>query len=97
MPTDITNQLQVLEKPLKFASGNSFKNLNKVKNLEKVIGEITLKIVSEISDDDLKKKLSTIKDSFKSFDKKTSEDKISIINRALESIAKLNTKVSVSK
>jgi len=93
MSTDLTHQLEVLERPLKFVSKDNFKNLNKVKNLEKVIKDICLKLSSEVKELQLKKELNDIIDSFIDFDSKSKEDKISIVNRILDKLAKLNNKV----
>jgi len=65
MSKDLTNQLDVLEKPLIFASKNNFKNLSKLKNLEKVIEDITLKLIFQEKDFKLKKELEKIKKGFK--------------------------------
>jgi len=94
MSKDLTNQLEVLEKPLIFASKNNFKNLSKLKNLEKVIEDITLKLIFQEKDFKLKKELEKIKKGFKDFEDKDINTKIFIINSALEHIAKLNNKVS---
>ncbi len=94
MSTDLAHQLEVLEKPLKFASKNSFKNLSKVKNLEKVIDDISLKIISEVRDLKIKKELSVIKDSFNNFENKSYDNKVSIINSALQHIVNLNNSCS---
>jgi len=96
MSTDLTNQLEVLEKPLKFASKDNFKNLSKVKNLGKVIEDITLKLNSEIQELKLKKELTSLKDSFNNFESKSYDNKIVIVNSALEVIAKLSNKVRVT-
>jgi ATP-dependent DNA helicase RecG len=93
MSTDLTHQLEVLERPLKFVSKDNFKNLSKVKNLGKVIKDICLKLSSEVKELQLKKELNDIKDSFIDFDSKSKEDKISIVNRILDKLAKLNNKV----
>ena len=93
MSTDLTHQLEVLEKPLKFVSKDNFKNLSKVKNLGKVIKDICLKLSSEVKELQLKKELNDIKDSFIDFDSKSKEDKISIVNRILDNLAKLNNNV----
>jgi len=94
MSTDLTNQLEVLEKPLKFASKNNFKNLSKVKNLEKVIEDITLKLIAQEKDLTLKKELEYIKNSFTGFESKEEKNKIVIINSTLKRIANLNNKAS---
>ena len=93
MSTDLTHQLEVLERPLKFVSKDNFKNLSKVKNLGKVIKDICLKLSSEVKELQLKKELNDIIDSFIDFDSKSKEDKISIVNRILDKLAKLNNKV----
>ncbi len=93
MSTDLTHQLEVLEKPLKFVSKDNFKNLSKVKNLGKIIKDICLKLSSEVKELQLKKEINDIKDSFIDFDSKSKEDKISIVNRILDKLAKLNNKV----
>ncbi len=93
MSTDLTHQLEVLEKPLKFVSKDNFKNLSKVKDLGKVIKDICLKLNSEVKELQLKKEINDIKDSFIDFDSKSKEGKISIVNRILDKLAKLNNKV----
>jgi len=93
MSTDLTHKLEVLEKPLKFVSKDNFKNLSKVKNLGKVIKDICLKLSSEVKELQLNKEINDIKDSFIDFDSKSKEGKISIVNRILDKIAKLNNKV----
>lgn len=90
MSTDLTHQFEVLEKPLKFVSKNSFRNLSKVKNLEKIVDDISLKLISEIKDLKLKKEITEIKDTFINFEKKSHDTKVYIINSALQSIVKLN-------
>ena len=70
MPKDTFPSLDVLEKPLNFASKDSFKNLSKVKNLEKVVNDITLKLISQVKDQSSKEQLTKIRDRFVNFESK---------------------------
>ena len=46
MSNDLNEILDALEKPLRFASRNNFSNLDKVKALDQLVGDLTLKALS---------------------------------------------------
>ncbi|MGB3730109.1 MAG: hypothetical protein WBA70_12765, partial [Thermodesulfobacteriota bacterium] len=46
MSQDLLSILTALEKPLRFASSKNFANLDKIKALDQLVGDLTLKALS---------------------------------------------------
>ena len=89
MSKGLTIQLDTLKPPLLFASKNNFSNLSKIKNLEAIMSDITLKLVSDEKNPEIKKLLQNIRSSFKGFDLFEESDKKHVINNTLKIIVKL--------
>ncbi|MGI9535108.1 MAG: OB-fold nucleic acid binding domain-containing protein, partial [Thermodesulfobacteriota bacterium] len=92
MPKGLATQLDALETPLLFASKSNFSNLSKIINLEEIVSDISLKLMSEEKNPEIKEHLSRIRKSFKDFDLLEKNNKINIINSTLEIIVELKNK-----
>jgi len=89
MHKDLSTRFDALETPLIFASKSNFSNLSKIKNLEEVISDISLKLISDERSPVVKKQLGNIRESFKAFDLLDDKNKKFIINNTLKIISKL--------
>ena len=89
MPKGLTTNLDAIAKPLLFASKSNFSNLSKIQNLEEIISDISLKLISDENSSEIKKQLDNIRKNFKGFNLLGEEDKKHIINSTLELIVKL--------
>ncbi len=88
MREEILSFLDNLERPLDFSSRNEFSNIDKLKNLDRVVEELTLKILSLNPPADIEKRVNSIRNSFRSYEgmelqerKRLIEDTLSGINR----------------
>ncbi|MGI9553845.1 MAG: ATP-dependent DNA helicase RecG [Thermodesulfobacteriota bacterium] len=92
MPKGLPNLLDALETPLLFASKNKYSNLYKIKNLEEIVSDISLKLMSDEKNPEIKKHLNIIRKNFKDFDTLEKNNKIIIVNNTLDIIVKLKNK-----
>ena len=89
MQKDLSTRFEVLESPLIFASKRNFSNLSKIKNLESIISDISLKLISDEKNPEIKHELDKLRNSFKGFDLLEDKDKKHIISSTLNTILKL--------
>lgn len=83
MSQDLSDILKALEKPLRFASKNSFSKLNSVKSLDSLVGDLTLKALSLNLTNAEAKIVRDIKDSFLDYEGLEIEGKKKAIRKAL--------------
>lgn len=89
MSEDLTSILDALEKPLKFASKNDYSNIDKVKALDKLVGDLTLKALSLSLSPSESKTLDKLKSSFEDYEDQDLEKKRQIIESSIEALDKL--------
>lgn len=89
MSQDLLSILTALEKPLRFASSKNFANLDKIKALDQLVGDLTLKALSlplsKLQSDSVER----IRDFFETYESLDFEQKREVINSTLETIEKL--------
>ncbi|MCA9809372.1 MAG: hypothetical protein KC473_03470, partial [Candidatus Dadabacteria bacterium] len=90
MSQDLSDILKALEKPLRFASKNSFSKLNSVKSLDSLVGDLTLKALSLNLTNAEAKIVRDIKDSFLDYEGLEIEGKKKAIRKALGYLEELN-------
>ncbi|MCI0455195.1 MAG: ATP-dependent DNA helicase RecG [Candidatus Dadabacteria bacterium] len=89
MSEELLRILEAIEKPLKFASKNDFLNIGKVKNLDHLVSDLTIKALSlSLSGADLSV-IQTLKKSFSGYKELELNSKKRLIERSLDAIAGL--------
>lgn len=89
MSQDLASILLALEKPLRFASGKNFANLDKVKALDQLVDDLTLKALSLPLSKQQAEVITKVKHSFKDFDSISTLEKQKVIELSLEQLDKL--------
>lgn len=89
MSNELKSILSALEKPLRFISKNNFSNIDKVKSLQALIDDLSLKALSLPLNDGLVNSIESLKDSFSGYDELSDEKKIDLIKSALQNIKKI--------
>lgn len=91
MPDGVTTQLDKLEKPLTFASGNNFLNLSRIRNMEAIVSDIVLNLTSGEKDPAIRNHLQNIRENFKGFDLLEQEAKKQVISNALKTLSRMRS------
>ena len=86
MQDDLMELLHALERPLRFASRNGFQNLSKVRDLEDLVSDLTVKAKALPLTGREQGIFETLKDSFAGYDSLSRGDKMGVIERALGAI-----------
>jgi len=89
MSQDLIAILTALEKPLKFASSKNFANLDKIKALDQLAGDLTLKALSLPLSGAQSKAVENIRDLFKTYESLDFGQKQKVIESSLEIIERL--------
>ncbi|HML96374.1 MAG TPA: ATP-dependent DNA helicase RecG [Thermodesulfobacteriota bacterium] len=89
MSQDLSDILKALEKPLKFASKNSFSKLNTVKSLDSLVGDLALKALSLDLTNAEAEIIRDIKESFLDYEGLETEGKKKAIRKALGDLERL--------
>ncbi len=89
MTEELLNILEALEKPLRFVSKNNFVNISKVKDLDQLVSDLTLKALSlSLSSDELGV-IQTLRELFSSYKELELESKKKLIEESLSTIEEL--------
>ncbi len=96
MSQDLIAILTALEKPLKFASSKNFANLDKIKALDQLAGDLTLKALSLPLSGAQSKAVENIRDLFKTYESLDFGQKQKVIGSSLEIIERLRKSDSPS-
>src|SRR3972149_6485831 len=89
MTEELLKILEALEKPLRFVSKNDFLNISKVKDLDQLVSDLTLKALSlSLSSDELNV-FRTLRQSFSLYKDLKLESKKKLIEESLNAIADL--------
>lgn len=97
MSEDLAAILIALEKPLRFACSKDFANLDKIKALDQLVDDLTLKALSLPLSKKESEVIGNIKNSFEKFDSLSSLEKRKIIEISLEEVEELrNTDSSLA-
>jgi ATP-dependent DNA helicase RecG len=89
MSQDLIAILTALEKPLKFASSKNFANLDKIKALDQLAGDLTLKALSLPLSGAQSKAVENIRDLFKTYESLDFGQKQKVIESSLKIIERL--------
>ncbi len=89
MSKELYEILEALEKPLRFASRKDFSNIDKVKALDQLVGDLTLKALSLPLSGEQIKNVEYMKGSFAAYDNLNVERKKELIGKSLEIIEEL--------
>ncbi|MBF8303440.1 MAG: ATP-dependent helicase RecG, ATP-dependent helicase RecG, partial [Candidatus Dadabacteria bacterium] len=86
MTEELLKILEALEKPLRFTSKNDFLNISKVKDLDQLVSDLTLKALSlSLSSDELGV-IQTLRESFSGYKELELESKKKLIEESLSTI-----------
>jgi len=96
MSQDLIAILTALEKPLKFASSKNFANLDKIKALDQLAGDLTLKALSLPLSGAQSKAVENVRDLFKTYESLDFGQKQKVIESSLEIIERLRKSDSPS-
>ncbi|HVY56046.1 MAG TPA: ATP-dependent DNA helicase RecG, partial [Thermodesulfobacteriota bacterium] len=92
MSNEFNEIIEALEKPLSFASKNGFSNINKVKDLDRLVTDLTLKAqslpISSLESADIKK----LKDLFSSYDTLGMKERKGVIRESLKILRSLKNR-----
>lgn len=89
MTEELLKILEALEKPLRFTSKNDFLNIGKVKDLDQLVSDLTLKALSlSLSSDELGV-IQTLRESFSGYKELELESKKKLIEESLSTIEEL--------
>jgi ATP-dependent DNA helicase RecG len=91
MSKELNDILEALEKPLRFASRNRYSNLEKVKALDQLVGDLTLKALSLPLDSRQIKDLEALRDLFSEYDSLSLSARRDLIGKSLSVIGQLKT------
>jgi RecG-like helicase len=91
MSQDLITILTALEKPLRFASGKNYSNLDKIKALDQHVGDLTLKALSLPLSPGESEVIENIRGSFKTYEGLDNRRKREIIESTLEKIEELKS------
>lgn len=91
MSNDLNEILDALDKPLRFASRNNFSNLDKVKALDQLVGDLTLKALSLPLPGVQLRDLETLRDLFSAYDGLAQGERKDIIRKSLAIIGGLKS------
>ena len=91
MSQDLITILTALEKPLRFASGKNYSNLDKIKALDQHVGDLTLKALSLPLSQGESEVIENIRSSFKTYEGLDNRKKREVINITLEKIEELKS------
>lgn len=91
MHDELLNLLDNLEKPLKFSSGNSFSNLDKVKNLEQVVNDLCIRILSLGPPPGIQQKIAKIRTDFSSFESMDHQAKKELVSSTIHLVAEIRS------
>jgi ATP-dependent DNA helicase RecG len=94
MSNDLNEILDALEKPLRFASRNNFSNLDKVKALDQLVGDLTLKALSLPLSAVQTRDFESLRDFFSAYDGLGQGERKDIIRKSLTIIGGLKNKNS---
>ncbi|MGH7892631.1 MAG: hypothetical protein ACREN0_10200, partial [Thermodesulfobacteriota bacterium] len=94
MSNDLNEILDALEKPLRFASRNNFSNLDKVKALDQLVGDLTLKALSLPLSAVQMRDFESLRDFFSAYDGLGQGERKDIIRKSLTIIGGLKSKNS---
>jgi ATP-dependent DNA helicase RecG len=97
MTEELLKILEALEKPLKFASRNHFLNINKVRDLDQLVDELTLKALSLSLSPRQLAVIKSIRDSFARYNELQPESKKELIENSLTYIVELKNDKKSSK
>lgn len=89
MSNELNEILEALEKPLRFASRNDFSNLDKVKALDQLVGDLTLKALSLQLSAAQVREFEALKDYFSAYDGLGQGERKAIIRKSLTIIGGL--------
>lgn len=92
MSKELNEILDALEKPLRFASRKDFSNIDKVRALDRLVGDLTLKALSLPLSGEQIKNFEYIQGSFADFDNLNIERRKKVIGESLEIIEQLKSK-----
>lgn len=97
MHEEILNFLDNLEKPLFFSSRKNYSNIEKIKNLDSVVEELCLKILSRNPPGHIKERISSIRNSFRSYTGMTPQQRKNLIGSTIEEISDIRSLLSDEK
>ncbi len=89
MSEPLIEVLDALEKPLKFASRKDFSNIGKVKALDQLVYDLTLKALSLQPSDVHKEEFLALRDMFSHYESLDTESRKELIENSLATVAKL--------
>jgi ATP-dependent DNA helicase RecG len=89
MSKELNDILEALEKPLRFASRNRYSNLDKVKALDHLVGDLTLKALSLPLSSRQISELESLKDLFSVYESRSSSERRELIEKSLSIILQL--------
>jgi ATP-dependent DNA helicase RecG len=91
MTEELLKILETLEKPLRFASKNDFLNIHKVKDLEQLVGDLTLKALSLSLSEKEFTAIESLRESFVGYNELGLDVKKELIESSLNIIAELKS------
>ncbi|MFI5323768.1 MAG: ATP-dependent DNA helicase RecG, partial [Thermodesulfobacteriota bacterium] len=89
MSKELNEILEALERPLRFASRNRYSNLEKVRALDQLVGDLTLKALSLPLDSQRIRDLESLKDLFSEYDRLSSTGRRELVEKSLSIIGRL--------
>ena len=89
MSNELNEIIEALERPLSFVSKNGFSNLDRVKDLNRLVGDLALKALSLPLSDSASRGFERLNDLFSTYEALDSNEKIDIIVESLKILASL--------
>ena len=89
MSKELNEILEALEKPLRFASRNDYSNLEKVKALDQLVGDLTLKALSLPLSAEQVRDLESLRDYFSEYESLASSGRKELIEKSLSILTQL--------
>lgn len=89
MSKELNEILEALEKPLRFASRNDYSNLEKVKALDQLVGDLTLKALSLPLSAEQVRDLESLRDYFSEYESLASSGRKKLIEKSLSILTQL--------
>jgi len=89
MTEELLSILEALEKPLRFASRGGFQNIHKVKDLDQLVDDLTLKALSLNISPDQVTAIKSLRESFSRYNELQLDGKKELIEGSLNAIAEL--------
>ncbi len=89
MSKELNEILEALERPLRFASRNDYSNLEKVKALDQLVGDLTLKALSLPLSAEQVRDLESLRDYFSEYESLASSGRRELIEKSLSILTQL--------